>query len=143
MRYLYALERLSMTPSEVEHPRCMVQNVLPDPFVMPVGDDRDEGALFRRSRVATPAEARLNKRIGITTDMELFMTTVVEVLVEEWLSVAQMLKEACDMSGKGQPGPLEGNIEPPIGETGVIVCPPKNPCAVSRIPRSVSQSGEP
>ena len=64
MPFLYSLEQLSMTPSEVENPDRKVHNVMPAPYLMPLADERTEGAFFKRVRLATPAEARADKETG-------------------------------------------------------------------------------
>lgn len=95
MQYLFCLEQLSMTPSEVQSPNRKVHNVMPEPFLMPADEKRIEGAFFNQVRLATAAEARANKKIGLFMNMHMVdnrKTTVVEVPAEECKYVAEIFR---------------------------------------------------
>lgn len=105
MPYMYCLEHLSMTPSEVGNPSGMVFNVMPNPYMMPLSDERTVGALFGQVRAATPVEARANKKKailfkpGVPDDRA---TTIVEVPAEDCKYVARSHIQAASWISTGR-----------------------------------------
>ncbi|KAL9628238.1 MAG: hypothetical protein Q9164_007351, partial [Protoblastenia rupestris] len=60
---LCALEQLTMTPSEALDPGGLNVGMMPPPTMVPIGQREPDGQ--RLYKVATPVEARANKRRGI------------------------------------------------------------------------------
>ena len=90
MEYLHPLEMLCMAPSEVKYARDTGISVFPPAFVMPSDEEDPESRVYR---VATPAEARFNKRVTITGNQSLsagHLITTMECPIEEFKIVAQL-----------------------------------------------------
>ena len=63
MGSLCSLEQLTITPSEALDPDGLKVNVMPPPTMVPIGQQEPDGPMAYK--IATPAEARANKRRGI------------------------------------------------------------------------------
>ena len=63
MEGLCALEQLTMTPSEALDPVGLKISMMPLPTTVPIGQQEPDGPMLYK--IATPAEARANKRRGI------------------------------------------------------------------------------
>lgn len=125
MSHVLSLELLALTPSEVGNSTGKVGNVMPEPFWMPIGDERLPGAFFARTRLATPTEARVNKRTALAIDSNNpndRAHTIVEVPVEETKLVSRLLREVtnrtheCTENGEASDDPV-----PELGETGYSI----------------------
>lgn len=104
MDYLYPLELLCMTPSEVEHPREVGLSVFPPAIVMPFDDEEPEN---RKYRIATPAEARFNKRVAMTENLSLsagHLITTMECPTKEFKLAAQLYRGARNQVWKSNTG---------------------------------------
>lgn len=99
MSCLLSLELLLVTPSELLRADGITGSVMPEPFWMPIGDERIPGALFKDSRAATPAEARANKRLSLALDLSVLddrAHTIMEAPLQQCKRVALVYRGALE-----------------------------------------------
>lgn len=144
MPLLCPLEQLDMTPCEAmgsfEKPPGMIRHVLPNPHIGITNEEECEEKFYYHTSPLTAGQARKNKCIGLLSPWrnDERMTTAVKIPLEECLLASRMHRISNEIQWQAHAGmleagssfyvPMEGDVvrvegdyEPPPGETGIVL----------------------